>query len=65
MIGGMSWHPKSHPLRSSTPRREDSHVETSQDGQKRPQMGSWRREALHAYDSQVRIETPFSQVPGN
>ena len=28
-------------------------------------MGSRRREALHVYDSQVRIETPFSQVPGN
>ena len=32
---------------------------------KRPQMGSWRCEALHVYDSQVRIETPFSQVLGN
>ena len=42
-----------------------SHVETSPDGQKCPQMGSRRREALHVYDSHVRIGTPFSQVPGN
>ena len=61
----MSWHPRSHPLRSSTPRQEDPRVETSPAGQKRPQMGSRCREVLHVFDSQVRIETPFSQVSGN
>ena len=33
--------------------------------QKRPKMESWRCEALHVYDNQVRIETLFSQVSGN
>ena len=32
MFGGMSWHPKGHPLRSCTPKQEDSHKETPPDG---------------------------------